>query len=278
MIETQNSTSVNTTSLKCPVTVWNIMILAVGATDCVLSLPFLPWALWVLLRRSQLLLETELFVLNILLADVCCIIINLISFLNSLVFSNSFQNLFWIFFNGYPLFQCSVCFELYLAVVHPVTFLKYKPLRYKAVCLFFMWLIAFTSFTFGSTVINDLNVLLSVIIPVVCFQTFFSLSILKVLKRSTAGDRMRNQERERERKNCIKKRALVVVCIFQIKLVVNYLPFIVFSIFKGLFQIRLYSCYVSQLALSICFFGHFIHSFLYLQKAGRLPLPQFLLH
>ncbi len=30
-----------------------------------------------------------------------------------------------------PLFQCLICVERYLAVIHPVIFLKYKPIRYK---------------------------------------------------------------------------------------------------------------------------------------------------
>ncbi|XP_046731182.1 uncharacterized protein LOC124402280 isoform X4 [Silurus meridionalis] len=33
-----------------------------------------------------------------------------------------------------PLFQCCVCVERYVAVIHPVIFLKYKPLRYRITC------------------------------------------------------------------------------------------------------------------------------------------------
>ncbi|KAJ8397590.1 hypothetical protein AAFF_G00438660 [Aldrovandia affinis] len=32
------------------------------------------------------------------------------------------------------LFQCCICVERYLAVLHPLTFLRYRPLRYRVGC------------------------------------------------------------------------------------------------------------------------------------------------
>ncbi len=46
---------------------------------------------------------------------------------------------------GRPLFQCLICVERYLAVVHPVIFLKYKPLRYRVICTVFIWTSIFSS-------------------------------------------------------------------------------------------------------------------------------------
>ncbi len=42
---------------------------------------------------------------------------------------------------GRPLFQCLICAERYLAVVHPVIFLKYKPFRYRVICCTAAWII-----------------------------------------------------------------------------------------------------------------------------------------
>ncbi len=39
-----------------------------------------------------------------------------------------------VIMTGRPLFQCLISVERYLAAVHAVTFLKYKPLRYKVAC------------------------------------------------------------------------------------------------------------------------------------------------
>ncbi len=42
---------------------------------------------------------------------------------------------------SHPLFPCLICVERYLAVVHPVTFLKYKPLR--VICTVIVWVASF---------------------------------------------------------------------------------------------------------------------------------------
>ncbi len=41
-----------------------------------------------------------------------------------------------------------MCVECYLAVVHPVTFLKYKPFRYKLFCSAAVWITALSSCLF----------------------------------------------------------------------------------------------------------------------------------
>ncbi|CAL8404494.1 unnamed protein product [Boreogadus saida] len=40
---------------------------------------------------------------------------------------------------GRPLFQCCICLERYLAVVHPLTFIRFKPLRFRVFCSGLMW-------------------------------------------------------------------------------------------------------------------------------------------
>ncbi len=57
---------------------------------------------------------------------------------------------------GRPLFQCLICVECYLAVVHPVTFLKFKPLRYR-ICYSVIVLVA----SFVSCGINIISVFFS---------------------------------------------------------------------------------------------------------------------
>ncbi len=57
------------------------------------------------------------------------------------------QFLFILTITGRPLFQCLMCVERYLAVVHPVIFLKYKPLRYRVICCtVLLWIFIFLLF------------------------------------------------------------------------------------------------------------------------------------
>ncbi len=62
------------------------------------------------------------------------------------------QSLLGVVITAYPLFQCLICVERYLAVVHPVIFLKYKPLRYRVICCTAAWII-----TLGSCLISMLT-------------------------------------------------------------------------------------------------------------------------
>ena len=49
----------------------------------------------------------------------------------------------WI---GCPLFQCCVCAEHYLAVVHPVVFLKFRPPRYRVSCSGLVWFVVVVNY------------------------------------------------------------------------------------------------------------------------------------
>ncbi|CAL8363615.1 unnamed protein product [Gadus morhua 'NCC'] len=39
----------------------------------------------------------------------------------------------------FDIHQCAICVERYLAVVHPLTFIRFKPLRFRVVCSGVMW-------------------------------------------------------------------------------------------------------------------------------------------
>jgi len=52
------------------------------------------------------------------------------------------------------MFQSLMCVERYLAVVHPVTFLKFKPLRYRVICCTAVWIITLGSCIFFMFLLN----------------------------------------------------------------------------------------------------------------------------
>lgn len=283
MANTENSTSFNSTasvSSPCPLYTQNVWIVALQIVDWTLSLPSVSWALWLLIRGSHTSLEAELSNLNLICMDTASFLVTLGSFLNANLLHSRILDIcgeYWylLCLFGHPLFQCCVCFERYLAVVHPITFLKYRPMRYKLIALFFLWQVTLVS-TIAQHFSYTPYILLANLLPVVCTESFCSLSILRVLKNKGPGDELKRNGRDREANNLIKKRAFIIVVILQIKLLINYLPFIIITLIKDIFPLAFYNCYLFSTTLSICFFGNFFQSFLYLQRTGRLSfIPGF---
>ncbi len=99
---------------------------------------------------------------------------------------------------GRPLFQCPICVECYLAVVHPVTFLKYKPLRYRVICCTVAWIIILGSCLCCMLlyslllifILTPLNMkaycwfFLTQFLLFPSVQLFFLVTVLRVLKQS----------------------------------------------------------------------------------------------
>ncbi|KAK2865892.1 hypothetical protein Q7C36_001948 [Tachysurus vachellii] len=273
MINVINSTSSNTTgdTAHCQSSLLTWMMMAMMILDYILSFPTVPWALWILIRNSAL--ETEVFLFNILCADIMGTLISPVMFL--MMFVSSYMSTFIkgvlylndLYLKGYPLFQCAMCFDRYMAVVHPITYLKYKVMRYKLTCLLLTWTVTLMMSVINSTFLNS-QLLFVILVLVVGSQTFFSFSILKVLKRSRPGDGKRQQENEK------KKRAFIIVVVNQVKLLINYMPYIVMSTFQGEISGNIYYCYIQFIIINICSFGHFFQAFLYLQRAGKCSVPK----
>ncbi|XP_056301827.1 C-C chemokine receptor type 8-like [Danio aesculapii] len=181
---------------------------------------------------------------------------------------------------GRPLFQCLMCVERYLAVVHPVTFLKYKPLRYRLICCAVGWIL-----TLGACLCCMYTMVKHKFVHVwfmsvqfvlfVSIQLFCLVAVLRALKQSGPGERVRENE-----ENHRKRRAFYLILITTISMVITYVPFNTvgfFSIVTGIFNSAHYvpglTCFV------LC---GFVQPILYLHRTGKLsclclfssPLPQ----
>ncbi|XP_026089811.1 uncharacterized protein LOC113063695 [Carassius auratus] len=172
-----------------------------------------------------------------------------------------------------PLFQCLICVECYLAVVHPVTFLKYKPLRYRVICSTAAWIIIFVSclvcmFTLMSSNINAHTwFFLSQFIFILSIQLFCLVAVLRALKQSGPGERVR----EREEKNHMKRRAFQLILITTVNMVITYVPIII----SGVFIILKQHYHVSYWAPGlVCYaLASFVQPVLFLRRAGKLSCP-----
>ncbi|XP_050948621.1 C-C chemokine receptor type 8-like [Labeo rohita] len=170
---------------------------------------------------------------------------------------------------GRPLFQCLICVERYLAVVYPVTFLKYKPLRYRVICCSVVWIITLGSCLFCSVcILIPLSLLAYVWFISVQFllflftQLFCLVAVLRALKQSGPG------ERKREEENHMKRRAFYLILITTVTMIIQYAPFTITGFFAILtqqsfldFWCPAFLCYV---------LAGFVQPVLYLQRARKL--------
>ncbi|XP_059397958.1 G-protein coupled receptor 35-like [Carassius carassius] len=171
---------------------------------------------------------------------------------------------------GRPLFQCLMCVERYLAVVHPVTFLKYKPLRYRVIGCTVAWII-----TLGSCLICLIIFLFSTLTMQAYFfsvqfvlhlpiQLFCLVAVLRALKQSGPGER----GRERDEKTHMKTRAFYLILITTVTMTITYVP----STITGIFTIVIdQPNSIVWIPSNLCFIlAGFVQPVLYLHRAGKL--------
>lgn len=267
--------SLNTSSLVIPprpLTSPVIVMLLLVAVNFTLTLPSGLWAAWVMMRSSRATLEAEFFSVNLLFMEIICAIIILITTFSFYLLTNPLLleillSLGRICLHSQPVFQCSVCVERYIAVVHPIIFLRYKPMRYKAAGLAVYWFIAGVFAVWGESTGNFYS-LMAVLLLVMLAEMFCSLSILVMLKRSGPGE---SKDGERQQSNLVKKKAFTIVSLLQVKLMVNYLPLTVVSaMMELLMSDPQFLGDLITLGVTFCFFGSFIQPLMYLHRVGRL--------
>ncbi|XP_050948623.1 hydroxycarboxylic acid receptor 2-like [Labeo rohita] len=171
---------------------------------------------------------------------------------------------------GRPLFQCLMCVERYLAVVHPVTFLKYKHLRYRVICCTVAWII-----TFGSCLVCMITLMLYNIKAHALFfslqlllflsiQLFCLVAVLRALKQSGPGER----GRERVEENHMKRRAFYIIVITTVNMVIVYVPIIMSGLFTVLTKEYISAFWFPGL---ICYvLASFVQPILYLHLNRKL--------
>ncbi len=234
------------------------------------ALPAHSYVIWFIITGSGV--ASDFFILNLSVCEIgTC--------LDSLVFVMSNRFLYLIklseflqglVFTGRPLFQCLICVERYLAVVHPVTFLKYKPLRYRVICCTAVWII-----TLGSCFCCMLILMLSTINEHAWFfllqfllyffmQLFCLVAVLRALKQSGPGER----GREREEETHMKRRAFYLILITTMTMLITYVPCTIITLLNILIQQNINVLWFPSV---ICYMlASFVQPVLYLHRAGKL--------
>ncbi|ROJ30588.1 G-protein coupled receptor 4 [Anabarilius grahami] len=240
----------------------------------VVGLPTNSYVIWLILTGLGNGLSAEFFSLNLSVCEIFLCLINVFS-----LFSPSLVLLIVVYYGqgisitGRPLFQCLICVERYLAVVHPVTFLKFKPLRYRMICSVFAWTVIF-----ASCGLNVLLIFFELLDVFFCFmvaqlflfvfiQLFFLVAVLRALKQSGPGER----GREKEEENHMKRRAFHIILITTVTMVIIYAPNIIARL---IFLSSDCDCdydTLASIAESSFSLGGLVQPFLFVHRVGKLP-------
>jgi len=244
----------------------------VYAINFMFGVPTHSYIIWLIITGTGNGVASEFFNINLSVCELCFSINCLLITLSYVGLIGNWWQIFLIgiTITGRPLFQCLMCVERYLAVVHPVTFLKYKPLRYRVICCTAAWIITLGSCFFCMFIVSSYHYnefVLSFLIQFLLFlsiQLFFLVAVLRALKQSGPGER----GREREVENHMKRRAFYLILIITVSMVVIFFPFIVIGFLTIGTQLNTEHYRSGGL---FCFIvGGFVHPFLFLQRTGKL--------
>ncbi|XP_051532919.1 hydroxycarboxylic acid receptor 2-like [Myxocyprinus asiaticus] len=193
------------------------------------GLPSNSYIVWLIVTGRESGVASGFFNLNLSVCEIGCCMIAFFYLLSNLFLSLKAITSFLqgLTITGRPLFQCLIFVERYLAVVHPVTFLHFKPLRYKVICSTPAWIITLGSCLVCLYCAVSLNTKMYTWFYLLQFllylsiQLFCLLAVLRALKQSRPGER----ERKREEENQMKRRAFYLILITTVNIVILYIPF-----------------------------------------------------
>ncbi|KAJ8000540.1 hypothetical protein DPEC_G00181170 [Dallia pectoralis] len=243
--------------------------------NVVLGFPTNVYVLWLIVTGQGGTITSDFFVLNLAVSEILSSISNMM-FITSGQLGLAVLVKFGQFFAGFtlygrPLFQSCICVERYLAVIHPVTFLKYKPLRYRVGCSGVVWVLVIGScfeYMFVESVFACKYYAMTFNLVLFSVMVFCCLAVLRALKRPGPGDR--EGDGDREGTNNMKLRAFRIISTIMVAMVLMYLPLVLLLTIYHYLDPTDY-CFGMSICFSIIIIGGFVQPLLYLHRAGKLP-------
>ncbi len=267
-----NNSTVNfTTSVDSSIIrLVDILYISMYSISFLFGLPTHSYVLWLIIRGSGSGFVSEFFILNLSVCEICNCLQSLICIFDIFISLKHFASfLSGLAITGRPLFQCLICVERYLAVVHPVTFLKYKPLRYRVICCTAAWLIIIGSCLCCTFILISFSMVQYVWFISIQFLLFFFtqlfclVAVLRALKQSGPG------EKKREEENHTKRRAFYLILITTVITIIQYSPFTVTGFFVILTQKSFLDVWCPAF---VCYvLAGFVQPIYYLQRARKRP-------
>jgi len=247
-----------------------IIATASTSVNLVLSLPINSYVVWLIATRPGGTLVAEFIPLNLAVFEILfCLLSAFIPLRHILPPSSPVEYLVkfehGFLWSGRPMLQCCICIEQFLAVVHPVLFLRYKTLRYKGAFSAVTWvvIIGFSVFYLLSPKIKHL-VFVSECLVLISVMLFCYFSVFVALKRPPPG------EGKKGRDNLMKRRAFLTILVIIVSFVGTYLLWCIIIISNLSSWVSPERRLMTKIAICITFVSGFVQPLLYLQRTQRI--------
>uniref|UniRef100_W5NLA4 G-protein coupled receptors family 1 profile domain-containing protein n=1 Tax=Lepisosteus oculatus TaxID=7918 RepID=W5NLA4_LEPOC len=266
-----NSSTLNVTDTHCestdlhrfPAMLW---LKAAEVITAILGLPANAKVLWIILKNKADSSTSDIFTANLALMDILfCSMIALeilnTHFLNQPNISQGLYFFMGLSEIGGPFFLTCVCVDLYLAVLHPIAFMKFRDHKWRAVCSAVAWVFTVCYSTSLMIIQMDyMEVILSVIqFSILIVIVICNIYILRALKESGPGG---------QEVHPIKKRAYNTVLVNFLIIMISYIPAVLAFTLKSRFTNHVFSCYIIPFPLSFMCVSNCVQPFLYIYRVG----------
>lgn len=169
------------------------------------------------------------------------------------------------FLHAQTQFHTCICVEQYVAVVHPIFYLRIKQFRYRAVLVSLTWII---SLIFGMIEVHfhkfGIYVFLIHIIGLFLLILFCSVVTLTTLWQSSPGG---GQISEMHLK---KLKAFKIITLTLVVVIIRFCPHICVTIWSQYLPLKTL-CVYGSVSLSLLQFGSIFHSLVYLFRLIKKP-------
>lgn len=168
--------------------------------------------------------------------------------------------------SGRYVFQCLLCLEQYLAVIHPMIFLKFKPMRYRVGVASAAWLFVLGIGTASSCMFPAVpySAFGAVYFIVFFLDSFCCLSVLNALVRPGPS------EKDNGEMSAAKKKAFKIISMNLTTFLVQVLPIVIsFGLLNTLPPESFHLGVAIGMTINIA--GGFVHPIYVLHKYRKLP-------
>uniref|UniRef100_W5N9V4 G-protein coupled receptors family 1 profile domain-containing protein n=1 Tax=Lepisosteus oculatus TaxID=7918 RepID=W5N9V4_LEPOC len=260
-IEGQATFSCNSCNECKVIPVGPMIFIIAQAINIVLGLQINLMVLWLLHRNKASFSTSDIFILNLAILDTFFCLMSPVDLLNRLLLNHAtvwqVQSVAYGIKDGSPLLLTCICLDRYLAVLHPITFTRFRSQKHRIICAEVLMVIIISyAISYAAGAVKGFHRVFSVmILTIFSIMVFCNLSILWALKRSGPG---------RDEMHPVKKKAFNMVLIILAIIVFHYFPPVILFPFQNYFSPLVFKCYVHHIAFAFMDLSSSVQPLLYL--------------